>query len=491
MIHINGKTVNLGYFNLFEDAVHCREAAEEKYYGEYRPDTERSTKRLPIPSGASSILNVLHSNGFDAYVVGGCVRDSLLGIEPKDWDICTSATPEQILECFSDRRIIKTGLKHGTVTVVMGDNQYEVTTFRVDGKYSDNRHPDSVEFVKDIRWDLARRDFTINAIAYNSDGFVDPFGGIYDLWHQELTCVGNPDDRFAEDALRILRALRFASVYGFQINENTAQSIHRNKDRLKTIAAERIQSELCKLLCGRGVLDVLLDYSDVIAVIIPGMEPCIGFDQNNKYHEYTVYDHIAHAVANSNTSDVVVRMALLLHDIGKPQCYSCDKNGGHFYYHSLQSCNIALRVLGKLRFDNKSAHEITDLVFYHDAVIEPTPKCVRKWLTRLGEKQFMRLLEIRMADILAHKKETQDENMQKCRCVGEIANRIIMEDQCFKLKDLAIDGYDVMDVCGAEGAEIGRILNEVLDTVIEGTLENTKENIIKYLEEHYDKRRKI
>ncbi len=438
--------------------------------------------KINIPKGAQAVIHTLQQAGFNAYVVGGCVRDSLLGLKPKDWDVCTSASPSQIMRSFCDKRVIETGLKHGTVTIVMDDGQYEVTTFRVDGGYSDNRHPDSVRFVTNVVEDLARRDFTINAMAYNHNGLIDPFGGREDLERGVISCVGNPDDRFGEDALRILRAMRFASVYGFSIAEETARSIHQNKDRLMNIAAERIQAELCKMLCGKGILSILLEYSDVIATIIPELEPCIGFDQNNRFHEYTVYDHIAHSVANYEATDVVVKMSLLLHDIGKPCCYTEDEKGGHFYGHGVHSRDLAERALSRLRFDNKSKNDILELVLFHDAPIEPTPKAVRRWLNKVGEKQFMRLLDIRMADILAHRKDTQESRTDRCIALGMIANKIIEQNQCFKLKDLAVDGHDIMNLCDMkEGKDVGRILNEVLDAVISGSLDNERPAIIKYL----------
>lgn len=438
--------------------------------------------RIRLPQGAQSIIDTLKAAGYEAYVVGGCVRDSLVGLDPKDWDICTSAVPSQILYSFRDKKVIETGLKHGTVTVVMDDGQYEVTTFRVDGSYSDNRHPDSVKFVTNIEDDLARRDFTINAMAYNKDGLVDPFNGRKDLACGLISCVGNPDDRFGEDVLRILRAMRFAAVYGFDIEDATAKSIHQNKEKLLNIAAERIQAELCKMLAGRGVLEVLLDYSDVMATIIPELKPCIGFDQNNRFHEFTVYDHIAHAVSNCDTTDPVVNVALLLHDIGKPCCYTEDHNGGHFYGHGVHSYDLAREVLSRLRFDNKSRNDILELVLYHDAVIEPTPKTVRRWLNKIGEKQFMRLLDIRMADILAHKKDTQGSRIEICIALRLMVSDIIEQTQCFKLKDLVVDGYDVMNLCDVkEGKDVGCILNEVLDAVISGELKNERTAIIKYL----------
>lgn len=446
--------------------------------------------KIRIPRGARSIVMSLRYANHDAYVVGGCVRDSLLGREPKDWDICTSATPSQILYSFRDKRVIETGLKHGTVTVVMDDGQYEVTTFRVDGAYSDNRHPDSVKFVDSVYEDLARRDFTINAMAYNSAGLIDPFHGREDLERGIVSCVGNPDDRFAEDALRILRALRFASTYNFRIAEETARSIHKNKDSLKNIAVERIQSELCKLLCGEGVLDILLEFSDVMAVIIPELEPCIGFEQNNRFHQYTVYDHIAHAVSNYDGTDISVKVALLLHDIGKPLCYSEDENGGHFYGHGAPSRDLAEAALNRLRFDNKTKAEVLELVLHHDAIIEPTPKTVRRWLNKVGEEQFVRLLNIRMADIRAHAKGTQASRIERCASLGVLLEEAIKNNQCFKLKDLTINGKDIMAFGVPEGKIIGEVLNHVLDMVINGEVENNRQLLLnevgKYLEGRED-----
>lgn len=441
--------------------------------------------KISIPRGAKNIMLILQHRGYEAYVVGGCVRDSLLGLEPKDWDICTSATPEEMKAIFSDCciRTIDTGIKHGTITVNMDNlGKFEVTTFRVDGNYSDNRRPDSVEFTDSIYKDLSRRDFTINAMAANQAGLIDKFNGCEDLRNKTISCVGNPNDRFQEDALRILRAMRFASVYGFTIDDTTSEAIHKNKHLLKNIAVERIQCELCKMLQGQGALDVLLNYSDVIATIIPEMEPCIGFNQNNRYHEYTVYDHIAHAVSHYDGDDMVVRLALFLHDIGKPNCYTEDEKGGHFHGHGVFSYYNSEKVLTKLRFDNTTKKDVLELVLYHDASIEPTYKTVRRWLNKIGEKQFWRLLDIRMADIKAHAKGTQESRIERCNSLREIANEIIEQNQCFKLKDLVVDGHDVMNLCNIkEGKDVGRILNEILNAVINGELENERTAIVKYL----------
>ena len=319
----------------------------------------------------------------------------------------------------------------------------------------------------------------------DGERIIDPFHGQDDLNRRIISCVGNPDDRFGEDALRILRAMRFASTYGFAIEEKTSQAIHRNKEKLLNIAAERIQTELCKMLCGRGVLQILLEYSDVISVIIPEMSPCIGFDQNNKYHEYTVYDHICHAVENCGLNDIVIKLSLFLHDIGKPCCYTTDENGGHFYGHGVYSRDLAEKVLDRLRFDNKTKHDVLELVLFHDAVIEPTPKTVRRWLNKIGELQFSRLVEIRMADILAHKESTQQSRIERCVSLAAIAYEIVEQNQCFSLKDLQISGKDVMELLNiAEGKRVGFVLNKVLDAVIDGSLKNERVHIVNYLNEN-------
>ena len=439
---------------------------------------------IKLPQGARLIIDTLEDGGFEAYVVGGCVRDSLLGITPKDWDICTSATPEEVERCFAGFRIIETGLKHGTVTVVANDGSYEVTTFRVDGDYSDNRRPDTVSFVSDVKEDLARRDFTINAMAYNPvRGLIDPFGGHQHLSENVISCVGNSDDRFEEDALRVMRALRLASVYGFKIAEETSKAIHKNAERLSNIARERINAELCKLLCGKGDLEILLSYKDVIATVIPEIQPCIGFEQNNKYHQYTVYDHIAHAVSNYRGNDIAVKMALLLHDIGKPHCYSEDENGGHFYEHPSMSCDIADRVMHRLRFDKHTHRDVTQLVYYHDSQIAPTPKSIKRWLNKLGEKQLYRLLRIRLADMLAHAEGTQDERIKECLAAHKILNIVLVEQSCFSLKDLAVNGDDMLSLGLPEGKEIGKVLSILLNKVIDGDLDNNKDILLSYVKE--------
>lgn len=452
--------------------------------------------KIDIPSEVKLITHILNQCGYEAYVVGGCVRDSLLGIEPHDWDICTNATPEKVCDIFTHGgfHVIETGLQHGTVTVNLGvRGQYEITTFRVDGEYSDNRRPDLVEFVGDVIEDLGRRDFTINAMVYNDRyGLVDPWNGSLDIHVGLIRCVRNPDDRFREDALRIMRALRFASTYGFRIEEKTAAAIHRNKDLLKNISAERIQSELTKMLCGPGVLDILLEYSDVMAVIIPELEPCIGFDQNNPYHIYDIYDHIAHAVAFHKGIDNSINMALLLHDIGKPHCYTEDHNGGHFYGHGAISHKMAKDILERLRFDNKTKEEVLTLVLYHDAIIHPDTKSVKRWMNRIGPEMLDKLIFVRIADVMAQSKINQESRRDKALGVKLIAKDILAKQQCFSLKDLAINGYVVIEHLGVpSGPKVGEILNYLLNKVLEDEIENNTDALIeearRYLERETEK----
>lgn len=434
-----------------------------------------------IPNGAQNIIDTLEASGYEAYVVGGCVRDSLLGIVPHDWDICTSAVPSEIESCFEDRRVVETGLQHGTVTIIEDGVSYEVTTFRIDGKYSDSRHPDKVTYTKDIDSDLSRRDFTFNAMAYNERvGLIDPFGGAFDLIRGEISCVGNANDRFKEDALRIMRALRFASTYGFTISERTNEAIHINKKLLNNIAAERIREELCKIVMGKGVLGVLLNYSDIIATIIPEIEPCIGFQQNNPYHQYTVYDHIAHAVSNYSGDDQSVKLALLLHDIGKPLCYTEDEKGGHFYGHGAYCHDVAEKVMERLRFDNRTSDEVLTLVLYHDAIIEPTTKAIKRWLNKIGPQRFCQLMDVRMADILAHTKGTQTSRIDKGNMVKAVLEQVIEEEQCFSISDLAINGHDIMDLGVSEGKRVGEILKKLLDAVIAEVIENEHTALVEY-----------
>lgn len=442
----------------------------------------QSISKINMPVGAKRIIENLTKHGFEAYVVGGCVRDSLLGYSPNDWDICTSATPEVIKELHS--HTIDTGLKHGTVSVVESDGIYEVTTFRVDGVYSDNRRPDAVEFVTDLKMDLSRRDFTVNAMAYNDEaGVIDYYGGLSDLAERKIKCVGNAGDRFDEDALRILRAIRFSSVYGFSIEHSTSRAIHDKAALLQNIASERIRSELCKtIVFGQRAANVLLEYSDVVSIIIPEIEPCIGFVQNNRFHKYDVYEHMVRAMEAYAGRDLSVKFALLIHDIGKPRMKTEVICG-----HSVPSHDIAERVVDRLKFDNKTKEAILELVLYHDSVIEPTAKTVKRWLNRIGAERLSQLLDVKMADIAAHADNTQTERINQYLSVRGIAKEIIVSEQCFQLKDLEINGRDIMSLGIEEGKRVGEILNCLLEGVIAGDIDNTYGALLKCAREIIEK----
>ena len=300
-------------------------------------------------------------------MVGGCVRDMLLGKEPKDWDICTSAKPEEMQQVFADVHVVDTGLQHGTLTVVLHHTPYEVTTFRIDGEYTDHRHPDAVAFVQDVREDLARRDFTVTAMAYHpQEGLVDAFSGQQDLERAVIRCVGEPAKRFEEDALRILRAMRFAATYAFAVEEKTAEAIHAMYPTLKKVAGERVREELTKLLCGKDVRRILMDYADVISFVLPEMKAGIGFDQKTPYHKYTVYEHCVRATELVRP-DPVLRWTMLLHDAGKPAVFFVEPNGrGHSYGHQKKSAELAAGIMQRLHFDNVGRDKILQYIEHHD-----------------------------------------------------------------------------------------------------------------------------
>ena len=415
-----------------------------------------------IPWPAKWIIHTLTEMCYKAYIVGGCVRDSLLGRRPKDWDICTNAKPEAVIDIFRSRdtEVIETGLQHGTVTIhISGSGDYEVTTFRVDGEYTDGRHPDSVEY-------------------NDEDGLIDPFGGAKDLRMKLIRCVGDPDTRFQEDSLRILRAMRFASTYKFQIVSNTISAMNRNRHLLHNISAERICNELCRMLHGENILYVLLQYCDIIAEIIPELRECIGFEQNNPYHQYDVYDHIAHAVSEYKGGDISIKVALLLHDIGKPKSYVTDERGrGHFYGHPAVSHEMAKHILERLKFDNKTRDEILELVLYHDVEIKASKKVARRLLSKIGTDRVKQLIEVKKADILSHSDRAHGNRLDTVYEFASIVDDIIAENECFTIKDLAVNGHDICAL-GVSGPMVGRVLNHLLDNVIDETLENDHETLI-------------
>lgn len=438
-----------------------------------------------IPKDVEKIIEHLNSAGYEAYVVGGCVRDSIMEKTPHDWDICTSATPEVVKSLFS--HTTDYGMKHGTITVFADKEGYEITTFRAETDFSDHRHPDTVEFVADLKSDLSRRDFTINALAYNNESqLIDMFNGLDDIRNQMIRCVGNADERFKEDALRILRALRFAATLGFDIEDKTSEAIHYNVHLLKYIAEERKRDELMKLLGGNYTAKILLEYSDVIAEVIPEIQLCVGFNQNNRYHCYDVYEHMVHAVENGITP--IEKFALLIHDIGKPHCYTEDKNGGHFYGHPAISEEIAKDVVNHLKFDNDSKKAVLELVKYHGIEIPVTKKSVLKLLNRLGEERALQLMDVKLADILAHAPGTQDALIEKWKIFNRLLGEVLVEGNCFSRKNLAVNGNDIKALGVSEGPEIGRIIQTLMGEVMSEQLANEKEVLLNRANELKERR---
>lgn len=440
--------------------------------------------RISIPTYVGRVLEELHKGAHEAYVVGGCVRDSLLGREPADWDVTTSALPEETLEVFAKAgfRLFETGLKHGTVTVISDGRPVEVTTYRVDGDYSDNRHPDEVRFTRCLAEDLCRRDFTINAMAYRpEEGLRDLYSGQADLRRGLIRCVGVPDLRFHEDALRILRALRFSSQLGFPVEEQTAAALRRNRELLQNIAAERLCQELLKLLCGKDVRRVLLEYPEVLAQVIPELAPMVGFQQHNRYHAYDVYEHTARCV-EAAPPQPVVRLTVLLHDVGKPSCFTMDAEGvGHFYGHQAAGAAMVRGILERLRLPARTVEAVERLVTYHDVQIEPRENRIRRWLNRLGEEEFRWLLEVKRADILGQNPALKD-RVGEIEELSRLTDKVIAEKQCFSLKDLQVNGHDLMALGLYPGKKLGDTLQALLEEVLEGRCPNQREELLKRAE---------
>ncbi len=422
---------------------------------------------MELSAQAQTVISQLNASGHEAYIVGGCVRDSLLGAEPHDWDIATSALPEEIKRSLADFRLIETGIKHGTVTALVDGMPIEITTYRVDGEYSDNRHPDSVRFTGSLKDDLARRDFTINALAYNhKDGIIDCFGGKDDLLHKKIRCVGEPDLRFREDGLRILRALRFAAVLDFSIEEATSESIFNNRELLKNIAPERIRTEFVKLICGKNAESVLRNYRAVLEEFLPEIGGIVAFPQNNPYHIYDVWEHTLKSTASVAPSPIL-RITMLLHDIGKPLCFTQDEKGvGHFRGHNIKSMEIARAVLQRLRFDNETAGKIETLVQYHDIAILPDEKLLRRYLNRFGEETVRLLFKVKEADIQAQNPKFIS-RLDSLKKAEEVLNTVLAGNQCFTLKDMEITGDDLISLGYPKGKIIGITLTALLDEVMD------------------------
>lgn len=440
---------------------------------------------MQISSKAKIVINTLADAGFSTYVVGGCVRDYFLGNQTSDTDITTSAKPCEVKKILADKniKVVETGLKHGTVTAVIDKTPLEITTFRADGEYRDSRHPQSVEFVADIEQDLKRRDFTVNAMAYNDErGLVDLFGGVEDIKNKIIRAVGDPDKRFKEDALRIMRALRFSSVLGFTIEQKTKKAIFDNMLLLKNISAERIFAELKKLLCGKNVLNVLDEYRQVLGVIIPQIKPTFNCAQNTHWHMFSVYEHIIHSVEYA-PDDPVIRLTMLLHDIGKPSVKLTDENGrDHFKTHADEGEKIAAEVLSKLKVSNNIYNKVTTLIKYHQSVENVNDVKIKHWFNKIGEEYTLSLFDVRIADLKAHnlgKKEVLFE-IERLMSLEEEAKMIIKRREPYKISELAVNGHDLISL-GFSGREIGDKLSEILTLVMDGKLNNTKTDILNFI----------
>lgn len=433
-----------------------------------------------IPERVRQILEKLERAGYEAWCVGGAVRDLLLRREPGDWDVTTNALPETVMELFAPDAVA-TGLQHGTVTVG-GGRGVEITTYRRDGEYLDNRRPESVEFTSSLCEDLARRDYTINAIAMDLRGdLCDPWGGQADLARGIIRAVGDPASRFGEDALRIMRGLRFAARLGFSIEEQTSEAIHRCAPLLKNIAVERLYVEMTGLLCGEHAARVLLDYPDVLGVFLPEILPCVGFDQRSKYHVYDVWEHTARSVGAVENIPVL-RWTMLMHDLGKPDTFTVDENGaGHFYGHFRESVSKAKSIMDRLRFDNRSKQQILTLVERHDSELALTDRAVRRNLSRYGEETLRLLLAVKRADNLAQSPEYRG-RQELIDQWEQLLNMELASGSCFSLAQLAVKGND-LTALGMRGKQIGEMLEELLSLVIEEKLPNERAVLIEYAKE--------
>lgn len=466
------------------------------------------------PLTALILWQRLVAAGFCAHFVGGCVRDALLGLTPSDWDICTSATPDEVRACFPDARVLETGIAHGTVTVLppaafaasaestecigcaecgnppalstfaspvslATPASYEITTYRTETGYSDHRRPDSVRFTTTVASDLARRDFTVNAMAYSpDDGLIDLHAGQADLAARVVRCVGDPARRFAEDALRILRAVRFCATLGFSLTPETARAALAARGTLRFVSRERVYSELTKLLCGAHAGAVLREYPEVIFAALPPLAPMHGFAQNSPYHDKDVWLHTVAAV-EACPPDGVTRWAVLLHDSGKPQCYTQDAAGrGHFYGHGKTSAALARALFTDLHTDCATRDSVCRLVLWHDVPLEPTAACAARWLHRLGEADLRRLLAVKRADSAAHAPCTISVRLAQTNAFAQFLDDALSAQTCLRLADLAINGSDIL-ACGVpKGPRVGILLRGMLHEVLAGTLPNERNALL-------------
>lgn len=439
--------------------------------------------KIELPKKVLFIINNLQLAGYDAFAVGGCVRDSILARKPQDWDITTSAKPEAIKEIF--RRTVDTGIEHGTVTVMIGKDSYEVTTYRIDGAYEDSRHPKEVRFTNCLEEDLRRRDFTINAMAYNDDvRLVDVFGGMQDLNHHLIRCVGDPRERFSEDALRILRAVRFSAQLDFPIEPDTAKAVKELAPNLKNISAERIQTELVKLLVSDHPEKILDAYElGITKVILPEFDAMMETTQETPHHCYNVGEHTIHALMNI-PADKVLRLTMLFHDTGKPARKTVDPDGtAHFKGHAYVSEELTKSIMHRLKFDNDTLRKVSKLVLYHDDRMPATMKHVRRAMNRISAELFPYYMKVRMADTLAQSDYQRDKKLENLAGIEKCYQEILEKKQCVSLKELKVNGQDLIAAGIEKGPKIGQTLQTLLQEVIGEPEKNTREYLLARIKE--------
>ncbi|HHT24776.1 MAG TPA: HD domain-containing protein [Clostridiaceae bacterium] len=434
-----------------------------------------------IPSQIKQAIRLLNEHGFEAYLVGGSVRDLLCNKKPVDYDLTTSARPEQISQVFAGFQVIPIGLNFGTVSVIIEQMPVDITTYRIETEYTDFRHPNQVSFAANLNADLARRDFTINAIAFHPDrGLIDPFSGYQDLKNKIIRTVGQPQERFTEDALRILRALRFAASFGFSVEPQTAKSMHQLGYLLSNISHERIQNEFREIMLSPDLSSILFDFRDVFAIFIPQLTATFDFLQHNPYHEYDVFRHTIEVICNT-PPELDVRLAALYHDIGKPATFSMDSDGiGHFYQHPKISAKIARNNMQELKFEKKLIDTVETLVLYHDSPLESDQIILKRCLRKFGPDILNKLITLKKADIAGKSKAIQFEQINYLNQVSLLLGKIIKSKPALQITDLEIDGYDVMAL-GLKGPQIGQALNQIFDLVLTEKLENKRESLLKAL----------
>lgn len=438
--------------------------------------------QIKIPPYVNKAVSRLEKGGFRCFIVGGCVRDALSGKTPHDYDLTTNATPDEMLALFSDMKVIETGLKHGTVTVVIDGENLEITTFRTDGVYLDGRHPENVTFSRNIEDDLSRRDFTVNAMAFSeSYGLYDLFGGQDDLKNGIIRAVGDPETRFREDALRIMRGLRFAANLGFKIDSATADAMHECRELQKNVAVERLWVEFTKLICGAHASSILREFADVIGVFLPEILESLGFDQRTRYHSLDVYEHTLAVLDGCEHTDLILRLAAYFHDIAKPRCFALDRSGGHFYDHASVGAQMTDEIFRRMHTDTTTRKKVCHLISLHMKQLSPTERSARRLLASEGDECARRFIALGKADRLACAPDNRDTSIYDT--LSELINKISSEESCFSLKDLSVHGDDLIKL-GFKGKEIGKALHYLLGCVVDGILPNEKNLLLSAAREY-------